>query len=310
MKMRWTKEAPPLKEKKVQPVPQEGIGELEPIFIWNLPEVCRRHIRENSDFLKILEVNVKIEEEKQKLLEKIGAAKLKDGISAGEDLPVLDRKSLQLKLDKAPRSLSRIIELLEEYRPELKGDLEKIQQTIGKDKKAIKELVKQVICAERVEVGDGVNADLAVEVLELAARPFFEAYSRTASSRLPDKEFFEGACPICGGEPYLSILRDEAGKKLLRCGLCDWEWRVPRIKCPFCGTEEQKKLQYLEIPGKEGKGWKIEVCLDCRRYLKSVDTREAGEIRFPRVLDLATLPYDILAENEGYRRRPIRLAKK
>lgn len=310
MKMRWTKEAPPLKEKKVQPIPKEGIGELEPLLVWNLPEACRRHIRENSDFLKILEVNVKIEEEKRKLLEKIGTVKHKDGISSGEDLPVLDRKSLQPKLDKAPGVFSRIIELLREYRPELKGDLEKIEKMIGKDKNGVKEMVKCVICAELVEMGDGINADLAIEVLELAARPFFEAYSRAASLRIPDKEFFEGACPICGGEPYLSILREEAGKKLLRCGLCDWEWRFPRIKCPFCGTEEQKHLQYLEIPGKEGKGWKIEVCLNCKRYLKSVDTREAGEIRLPRVLDLATLPYDVLAENEGYQRRPIRLAKK
>lgn len=310
MKMRWTKEAPPLEKKEVQPVPQEGIGELEPLLIWNLPEVCRRHIRENDDFRAILEVNVKIDEEKRHLMEKIGKVKLKDALSPEGEVPVLDRKTLRPKLDNAPRFFARISGLIGEYRPQLKEDLKKIQDAIGKSDGEIQAKMQRVIAGERVEVSEGINADLVIELLELASRPFFEACCRAASPRLPDREFFGGVCPICGGEPYLSILREEGGKKFLRCGLCDWEWRVPRMKCIFCGTEDQKNLQYFEIPGKEGIGWKVDICLSCKRYLKSVDTRESGEIRHPRILDLATLPYDILAEDKGYQRKPVRLAKR
>ena len=59
---------------------------------------------------------------------------------------------------------------------------------------------------------------------------------------LYDKNF----CPVCGFDFEYAYI-DEDGKKFLVCGLCNYAWRYPRIKCPYCETEDQKKLSYIQF---------------------------------------------------------------
>ncbi len=74
-----------------------------------------------------------------------------------------------------------------------------------------------------------------------------------------------------------------------------------RLKCPFCENEDHKKLRYF-CTKSGGTAIRIDVCEKCRRYVKTLDTREmAGEV-IPIIEDMGTLFLDVLAQEEGYLR--------
>ena len=59
-------------------------------------------------------------------------------------------------------------------------------------------------------------------------------------------------------------------------------------------------MKYLYA--EEEKGYRIDVCDKCKKYIKTVDSREiTREVILP-VEDIATLHLDIIAEEEGYKR--------
>jgi FdhE protein len=92
---------------------------------------------------------------------------------------------------------------------------------------------------------------------------------------------------------------DASGRRRLHCELCGTEWLYARIGCPFCGSEDQDRLGYLEAEGEEG--FRVNLCEACRRYLKTVDRRV---LVTPAPLDLehlATLHLDLIAAERGYR---------
>ena len=74
-----------------------------------------------------------------------------------------------------------------------------------------------------------------------------------------------------------------------------------RLKCPSCGNDDHETLKYFYTES-EGTANRIDVCDKCKRYIKTVDTREiSGEI-IPIVEDMGTLYLDVLAQKEGYLR--------
>jgi FdhE protein len=101
-----------------------------------------------------------------------------------------------------------------------------------------------------------------------------------------------------GREPKIGEIRDEEGSRYLFCNQCGFEWNYLRIKCPFCGNEEQQSLAYFTIEGDER--YRVDVCNECKRYIKIVDFREAKQKADLDVEDIATLHLDMLANDEGY----------
>jgi FdhE protein len=106
----------------------------------------------------------------------------------------------------------------------------------------------------------------------------------------------KGYCPICGSPPALSILGDE-GKRSLVCSFCGHEWDTQRIYCPFCDNQDQTKLHYFF--SEEEKDYRVDVCDQCKKYLKTVDTREMKHPVYPPVEQVSTLHLDLLAQDQG-----------
>jgi FdhE protein len=74
-----------------------------------------------------------------------------------------------------------------------------------------------------------------------------------------------------------------------------------RLKCPSCGNDDHEALKYFYTEN-EGTANRIDVCDKCKKYIKTVDTREiSGEI-IPLIEDMGTLYLDALAQKEGYLR--------
>ena len=139
--------------------------------------------------------------------------------------------------------------------------------------------------------------DLIELFLEESLRPSLEVVAQKYTGLIARSEWSEGYCPICGKEPKIGQIRGEDGRFLF-CNQCGFEWHYLRIKCPFCGNEEQQSLAYFTVEGDEQ--YRVDVCNECKRYIKIVDFRESKREPNLDVEDIATLHLDILANEEGY----------
>ena len=106
----------------------------------------------------------------------------------------------------------------------------------------------------------------------------------------------KGYCPVCGSPPAISILRGE-GERFLFCSFCDHEWHSQRIYCPFCENKDQKTLHYFF--SEEEEEYRVDACDQCRRYIKTIDTRKIKRPVYPFIEQVTTLHLDMLAQNQG-----------
>ncbi|MBI4602334.1 MAG: formate dehydrogenase accessory protein FdhE [Planctomycetes bacterium] len=134
-------------------------------------------------------------------------------------------------------------------------------------------------------------------------QPYAVAARLALSGPAPAPEPGEPArsCPFCRHPPAASVLREGAGgdaaARSLLCSLCALEWRYPRVLCPRCGEQSPERLPRFAA---EEIAWvRVEACDVCKRYLKAVDLRAAPEAE-PMVDELASLPLDVLAREQGY----------
>jgi len=143
------------------------------------------------------------------------------------------------------------------------------------------------------------NIDLIDLFTEESLRPELEIIAEKYGEIVGKSNWSEGYCPICGKEPKIGEIREEEdGKRYLFCHQCGCKWHFHRIKCPFCGNEEQHSLAYFEVEGEER--YRVDVCNKCRRYIKTVELPKSSEEPNLDVEDIATLHLDMIAYDEGY----------
>jgi FdhE protein len=148
------------------------------------------------------------------------------------------------------------------------------------------------------EEGAEDDFDLIELFIEESIRPALEKVVERYGGAVGKSEWSEGYCPICGREPKIGEIRDDEGSRYLFCNQCGFEWHYQRIRCPFCGNEEQQTLAYFTI--EEDERYRVDVCNECKRYIKIIDFRDSKEKADLDVEDIATLHLDMLANDEGY----------
>jgi formate dehydrogenase maturation protein FdhE len=157
--------------------------------------------------------------------------------------------------------------------------------------------------------------DTTMFVVEAVLQPFAEAAALEwrADGHLKVAQVFRPAfamsatgvrasrCPICSGRPAVGILREEGhgARRTLLCALCLNEWEFPRVVCPAC---DEQRFDALPVYTAEMFAHvRINACDSCKRYLKTVDLTKNG-LAVPLVDDLASVPLDLWAHEQGYRR--------
>ena len=100
-------------------------------------------------------------------------------------------------------------------------------------------------------------------------------------------------------------LENETGRKILQCYLCRTEWVFKRLECPFCGNSDQNKQRFFY--NEDDKAHRVEVCDQCKMYLKVVDIRVTQKDVVLLVENLVTLHLDLVAEKEGFQQDTNRL---
>ena len=149
-----------------------------------------------------------------------------------------------------------------------------------------------------------VNMDLLLFLARNSLKPVLETYADEFGEAVDQERWWRNYCPICGSPPVMARLRGE-GERFLVCSLCSFEWRFQRLMCPVCGNDDSKMLRYFYAE-KEGSGNRVDVCEQCKSYIKTVDTRGSIEEFIPLIEDMGSLYLDLMAQEEGYRRSAIR----
>ncbi|OGW52710.1 MAG: hypothetical protein A2Y81_09170 [Nitrospirae bacterium RBG_13_43_8] len=219
-----------------------------------------------------------------------------------EGFPLVEKSALTLDIPSATRMFKRLCKILSSNR-KAATDADKISKALRSKKIDLLELFKHVD-SDHTEYIDALSKELGVKqetILFLARNsitPILEAYAEGLRKYVDQEKWWRGYCPICGSEPFMAELKEE-GARFLVCSACGYEWRFNRLKCPFCEHEASAGAKYF-FTEKEGKAYRIDVCEDCKRYIKTVDTKELGEDIIPLIEDAGTLHLDILAQKEGY----------
>ena len=131
---------------------------------------------------------------------------------------------------------------------------------------------------------------------ETALRPYLQ---KAAEIIQPDiTHAIPGAgCPVCG-EPVRLATIEEDGKKMIHCPRCLVHWNAKRLECAHCGNEDHKHMKFLTIEGDAVS--QIQVCEDCKGYIKIIDTRQYIEKPSAALLDLNSIHLDYVAQDNGY----------
>ena len=120
----------------------------------------------------------------------------------------------------------------------------------------------------------------------------------------------ENRCPKCGGVAQLSILEASSAVsaggsgRLLLCATCLTSWPFRRIRCPWCGEDDERKLGYFESPAFDYQ--RVDACDACRRYSKSIDLGRLG-LAVPLVDEVAGASLDLWAREHGYEKIELNL---
>lgn len=107
-----------------------------------------------------------------------------------------------------------------------------------------------------------------------------------------------GKCPICGTDSSLAMIT-ENNEKIMICPLCEHGGSFYRICCPYCFNRDSSKMEILL----EDEDIRAEYCLECNTYVKSFQENHYIKYEDPFLIDIISLPLDIVVQKRGYIRR-------
>lgn len=225
-----------------------------------------------------------------------------------EGLPLLGQKELCPHIASATNLFKRLCRVLSRNQP-ASPEAKRLNQALrrkqidfakffegagGRDKGYISNLSKELNLSE----------ELLLFLAQNSLKPLLETSTHDLREAVHQERWWRNYCPICGSSPFMARLRED-GERLLVCSLCNFEWRFQRLMCPVCGNGDSKRLRYFHAE-KEGSGNRVDVCEQCKSYIKTVDTRGSKEEFIPLVEDMGSLYLDLLAQKEGYGRSAVR----
>ena len=214
---------------------------------------------------------------------------LKDGV------PQMVFDDLAIEPVAFARLAQEMVDALARHRSEWSGLAQQIDAPTATE---WRELARDALASGSKPVqGEFSPRDLALLAAELALVPYLESAAEEILPQLELDLWTERICPVCGSPPDFALLKEDTSARRLVCSRCNTEWPYVRLKCPFCRTIDQTKLQYY--PSDDGE-YRLYVCQDCKRYLKTVDLGRATKRIVPTIERIVTVAMDIAAAEAGY----------
>jgi FdhE protein len=231
---------------------------------------------------------------KPKLTKSVISKRLSQGI------PLLSFEDWSLDWEQVQGLLQEVIRIIAQDSPDIATEVQTLGNVLS-EKDVLEEVVRAwyegsslVPIATRL----GIDSDLLGLVAAAAVKPFLTVYSEVLLPKVDQESWRQRYCPVCGGNADFAYLDEERGSRWLLCSRCDAEWIFQRLECPYCGSQNQNDLSYFS----DDKGlYRLYVCEQCKRYLKTIDLRQAkSEVLMP-LERLLTYEFDLQAREDGYR---------
>ena len=264
-------------------------------------------VKERPSHKEVLEFFKDILTEQHTILSKVQTAPVEideDGSKERlmQGFPLVEKRALTLDIPSVSRLFKRLCKVMSRSK-KASQDAKQITRALKNKEIDLLELFKQgdsnnIEYINALARKLGVKEDVLTFLVRNSTKPIYEAYSKELNKYINQEQWSRGYCPICGSEPFMSEFKEE-GARFLVCASCGYEWRFNRLRCPFCENANHEKLRYFYAE-KEGRAYRIDVCDQCKRYIKTIDTNVLGNEVIPIIEDAGTLFLDVLAVNEGY----------
>lgn len=132
-------------------------------------------------------------------------------------------------------------------------------------------------------------------LLFILSKPFFVFLRKEGQQA----SFMEtGKCPVCGSDSSLAMITDN-NERIMICPLCENGGSFYRIGCPYCFNKDSSKMEIIL----DDEEIRADYCLECNTYIKTFREKDYIKYRDPFLIDLVSLPLDIVAQKRGYIRR-------
>ncbi|MBO8125648.1 MAG: formate dehydrogenase accessory protein FdhE [Firmicutes bacterium] len=252
-----------------------------------------------SFYRDVLKEQIKVANKVEEPKEIPSAKEVKDSLLKGE--PLIKNWSAPLNPNQVEKLFYKLIEILLKHRSEKSAELAKIKE-IPWDFSKLGETFANEDLAPILEQAEkeGVDQSLFSFLFINSLRPFYISYAEATRHLINDSDWTRPHCPVCGQLGQIAKLEGEGGKRYLYCSLCDTTWLYKRLECPYCGAGHEQ-LRYLDV---EDSNYQIDVCDNCKGYIKTLDARELSSQPYMFLEDLLTIHLDLLAQKEGFSKDP------
>ena len=217
------------------------------------------------------------------------------------DMPLMDSSGFAVEHSEAWNLMGVLCGLAVEKAPKLTESALVLKKAMDEKRVDMNTLFPAILKGDDAEVSRLADSlglpdqDLAFFAFTAMA-PSIRTGGHLACKHLDkDDTWAKGYCPVCGNLPTMAFL-DQDGKKNLVCGFCMHSWPTRRMGCVFCDSKEKNTYFYSE----EEKAYRVDLCDQCKRYLKLVDLRELPRAFYPPLEQLCTLHLDMQAIEQGY----------
>ena len=217
-------------------------------------------------------------------------------------LPLASSAEFPIDQGNARRLLIEICDLAQQTKASLQGAAKRIADALATESISVQSAWANFDNEqEMVNLSDrlGVPPTVLTTLLYHAARPSILVTAEQLQTYLNGTDQWnKGYCPICGHAPILALLDDDNGKRALHCSFCWHAWSLPRLFCPFCETTDAELLRYF-FSEKEQE-YRVDLCDNCNKYIKTVDTRKTSRRIYPALEAVATAHLDMKAQGLGH----------
>ena len=226
-------------------------------------------------------------------------------LKAKEGFPILSKGEFSIDHRLASRLFRSICRIAKGENEKLKGEVGKIERALRRKEIDLKTCLTKALKGDqdylsRIATDGGIDKGLMNFLLHTTIKPFVEVIASHLRDKVDEDLWDKGYCPICGSQPLMGELGGGEGKRIWSCSFCGNQWRGKRLMCPFCENTDHRTLRYFYT--EKERAYRIDICDKCKRYIKTVDSRQLPDKIFLPIEDLATLHLDILAAEKGFKR--------
>lgn len=124
-------------------------------------------------------------------------------------------------------------------------------------------------------------------------QPSLHVYALKASDgRLEEHLWGKPLCPVCGSPSRTGFMTGEGRRFYMKCPACGMEWRMQRVKCPWCGSSRVS----FYTPFEAARWLRLYVCMDCGNYWRVVDEEEKAVLPPRWLYEMIVSPLDEVYE--------------